>query len=247
MRSAAHPPPSKRRVVRAAAITTGALAATLISAVPANADPCALPGGGGFDCSKSVPGGSSGGGTTGGSGGTGEIPTLPGTIGGGIGAQTGPPPPPATPTVVLAERARDAAQLPVPTVYTAPAGRTYVRVRTGLWVEGFETVQTEPINVDGQSIQATAIPKSVVWKLGDTTVTCNNPGRTNTTTCSHVYQRSSAGQPGGEYRITATIYWGVTWTCAGACDQETGALGDVPMTSPPTPLIVDEIQTNTRQ
>jgi hypothetical protein len=249
MRSAAHPRPSRRRVARFAAITAGALAATLTTAVQAQADPCGLPGGSAFDCSKSTPGSStdgSGDSGTGGGGSSGEIPTLPGQDQVGIGGAIAEPPPPATPTLTLAERARDEAEVPVPTVHTSPEGRTYVRMRTGLWVEGFETVQTDPIRVDGQTIQATATPKSVVWNLGDTTLTCDNPGRPNTTTCSHVYQRSSANQPGGAYRITATVHWGVTWTCSGACDETQGVLGDLSMASAPTPLIVDEIQTNTR-
>ncbi|WP_344590061.1 hypothetical protein [Actinomadura vinacea] len=231
---------------------TGALTATVITALPATAAPCTLPGGN-LDCSKSSPGGSSGGGIgTGGGGGggsTGEIPTLDGLDSGGIGAQNAPPQAAAAvPTAVLAQQARDSAQFPVPQVHTSPEGRTYVRVRTGLWVEGFTTVSTEPITVDGQTIQATATPKRVEWNLGETTLTCNGAGSQNDTTCSHTYQRSSTQQPGGAYQITATIYWGVAWTCTGAnCDAAGGTLEDASSPSAPTPLIVGEIQTNTQQ
>ncbi|GAA3943752.1 hypothetical protein GCM10023085_27120 [Actinomadura viridis] len=243
---------STRRTLKIAALTTGVLTATLVSAPPTYADPCGGRGDG-FDCSRSTPGGSNGGGgspTTGGGGGGGPIPTptRTGEDGGGFEVEIDDPPNPAPPaTIDLAQRARDSAQLPTPTVHTSPEGKTYVRVRTALWVEGFVTVQTEPITVGGQTIQATATPKSVTWSLGETTLSCNSAGSANDTTCGHSYQRSSSGQPGGAYQITATINWGLTWTCTGAeCDSASGTLEDLSMTSPPTPLVVDEIQTNTR-
>ncbi|XVQ12694.1 hypothetical protein ACQP1W_09100 [Spirillospora sp. CA-255316] len=253
MRSVPRPRPSLRHALLGTAIMTSALTATAITALPANADPCSIPGGGGsFDCSRSTPGGTTGGGTgtgTGGSGGTtGEIPTLPGQDLVGLGGQTGGAPPPAAPaTVDLAEEARASAELPIPTVHTSPEDRTYVRVRTGLWVEGFVPVQTEPIVVGGQNIQATATPRRVEWNLGETTLTCDGPGDRNATTCSHTYQRSSAQAPGGAYRITAKIIWSVTWTCTGPeCDAASGTLGDLDSPSLPTPLVVDEIQTQTQ-
>ncbi|WP_433327901.1 hypothetical protein [Spirillospora sp. CA-294931] len=140
------------------------------------------------------------------------------------------------------------AVLPVPTVHTSPEKKTYVRVKTGLWVEGFTTVTTPTIRVGAQAVQATATPKSVTWSLGETNLTCTDAGSPTGTTCSHTYNRSSAGQPGGVYRITATITWTLTWTCEGTdCDDRTGTLSDMTMTSQPTPLTVGEIQTNTRQ
>ncbi|MEW2352583.1 hypothetical protein [Spirillospora sp. NPDC029432] len=138
--------------------------------------------------------------------------------------------------------------MPVPTVHTAPDGKTYVKVRTALWVDGFDTVQTPPVSAGDQLVQATATPKSVQWNLGETTLTCNGPGNASGTECSHTYNRSSTHATGGAYQITATITWNVTYTCVGAeCDQEGGTLGDLSMTSVPTPLVVGEIQTNTRQ
>ncbi|MFI6517269.1 hypothetical protein ACIBF1_17065 [Spirillospora sp. NPDC050679] len=136
----------------------------------------------------------------------------------------------------------------MPTVHTAPSGKTYVRIRTALWVDGFTTVATEPITVGAQTVQATATPKAVVWRLGETTLTCNEAGSKGSTSCGYTYQRSSAKQPGGAYRITATIVWSVNWTCTGAeCDAAGGALSDLEMTSVPTPLTVTEIQTKTGQ
>ena len=34
-------------------------------------------------------------------------------------------------------------------------------------------------------------------------------------TCGYTYDRSSAGQPGGAYRVTVTITWDITWTGTG--------------------------------
>ena len=136
----------------------------------------------------------------------------------------------------------------MPVVHTAPAGKTYVRMRTSLWVDGFNVVQTDPVSAGAQRVQATAEPTAVKWDLGEKQLTCNNAGSKNGKTCYYTYQRSSAGQPGGSYKITATIVWRVTWTCEGAdCDAGGGNLGERPATSPPVPLTVSEIQTNTDQ
>ncbi|KAB2341288.1 hypothetical protein [Actinomadura rudentiformis] len=133
-------------------------------------------------------------------------------------------------------------------MHTAPDGKTYVEVKTRLWVEGFREVATEPIVVGAQTIQAIATPKSVSWQLGETTLTCLGPGSKNDDSCSHVYKRSSAGQPGGVYQLSATITWSVRWTCAGAdCDAPGGDLADLSMPSIPEPFVVDEIQTKSRQ
>ena len=253
MRPVTRPRPFPRQVLLSTAVMTSALAATALTTPPANADPCSVQAGGGtFDCSRATPGGVGGGGatsgSTGGGGTTGEIPTLPGAGDGGLTVPdaTAPEPPPV-PTITLAQQARDSAQVPTPRVHTSPESRTYVRVQTALWVEGFTAVSTNPISVDGQTVQATATPKKVVWNLGETTLTCGGPGGRNDLSCSYTYQRSSHRQPGRAYRITATIYWGVTWTCQGPnCDAPSGTLDDIPMTSAPTPLVVDEIQTNTR-
>jgi hypothetical protein len=60
--------------------------------------------------------------------------------------------------------------------------------------------------------------------MGDgAAVTCHGPGTpyaggnpaAASPTCGHAYERSSAGQPGGAYRVTATITWDITWTSTG--------------------------------
>lgn len=95
-------------------------------------------------------------------------------------------------------------------------------------------------------MQATATPVSVTWSMGEKEVVCSDGGGKDSKTCTYTYQRSSAGQPGGSYKITATITWNVSWTCAGSdCDSAGGDLGQESRSSVPTPLIVGEIQTNT--
>ncbi|TMQ90703.1 hypothetical protein ETD83_34245 [Actinomadura soli] len=245
-------PHTTSRRASSAAITAAILAVPLLTAVPALAAPCK-----GLTCNWSDKGG-------GGSGGTG---------GGGSGGNSGPvePPPPegltaneaagfvpvdgggapaaAAPTTLdWVAAAKSSAVLPMPVVHTAPDGKTYVQVRTSLWVEGFDVVQTRPIGGNGQLIQATARPESVTWNMGETQKVCDTAGSQDGKTCHYTYKRSSAGQPGGKYEITATITWNLTWTCEGpACNPQQGDLGTMTMTSQPAPLVVSEIQTNTGQ
>lgn len=166
---------------------------------------------------------------------------------GGPGAGNGPAPPPAPATLDLAEQARSSAQLPIPTAHTAPSDKTYVGLNTRLWVEGFTPVTTAPISVGDQTVVATATPRAVTWRLGETTVDCDGPGSKDSNACSHVFQRSSARAPGGAHQVSATITFTVTWTCEGGeCDAGGGTLGDLTSTSVPQPLVVSEIQTNSR-
>ncbi|TDC51010.1 hypothetical protein E1281_21265 [Actinomadura sp. KC345] len=144
--------------------------------------------------------------------------------------------------------AKSSAELPAPIVHTAPDGKTYVRIRTSLWVDGFRVVKTDPIGGGGQSIQATADPVSVTWNMGESRKRCEDAGSKSGETCNYTYKRSSTGQPSGAYQITATITWNLTWSCDGpACAPTGGDLGAETVTSQPTPLVVSEIQTNTGQ
>jgi hypothetical protein len=66
---------------------------------------------------------------------------------------------------------------------------------------------------------------SVTWSLGDgSTVVCNGPGTpyaaggdpaAPSPDCGHTYARSSAGEPGGVFVVSATVSWGVSWTGGG--------------------------------
>ena len=48
-------------------------------------------------------------------------------------------------------------------------------------------------------------------------------GREQESDCTYTYRRSSAGQPGGAYRLTVTTTWAVTWTVSGAPVEEASA------------------------
>ncbi|NYD46587.1 hypothetical protein BJY14_002570 [Actinomadura luteofluorescens] len=247
--------PNRRRV--ASGITVAAaLLSTFAAPAEALADGCGVANKG-LDCNLSGVtggrgGGNGGGNGTGGSGGVSGPVAPPAPVGltdnqgvDGVDGPGGNAPPAAQPPDVwtMMQRARASAPFPVPTAYTAPKDKTFVRLRTNLWVDGFTVVKTDPISEGGVTVQATATPTSVNWNLGETQITCNDAGSKNGKTCGYTYRRSSTGQPGGAWQITATITWRLAWTCTGApCG---GGLDDYTMTSQPTPLAVSEIQTNT--
>ncbi|MFI0451092.1 hypothetical protein [Actinomadura sp. 6N118] len=109
-------------------------------------------------------------------------------------------------------------------------------------------VSTPPLTVGAQTIQITATPSKVVWNLGEKALECLGAGSKDSDFCSYTYKRSSAGQPGGAYQLSATISWDVAWTCNGAdCDAGGGTLDPLELTSVPEPLVVGEIQTRSRQ
>ncbi|TDB71993.1 hypothetical protein E1264_42145 [Actinomadura sp. KC216] len=239
--------------ITASALVTAALLVPIATAAPAFG--CIVRPDGTMSCNpRSTETGSTGGGGGSGGGGGGPVEPPPpegltaneavGFVpvdGGGAPLQAAPPN-----TFELVQSALAKKGLPVPEVHTAPNGKTYVRMRTALWVEGFNVVQTAPVSAGAQTVQATAQPRSVTWNLGEDKLVCQNAGSKDGKACSYAYKRSSAGQPGGKYEITATISWHITWTCQGAdCDAPGGDLGEHTMTSQPTPLIVSEIQTNT--
>ncbi|SPT50316.1 Uncharacterised protein [Actinomadura madurae] len=250
--SPTHP---RRRRAASTAIVATIVTAPVLTAVPAVAAPCIVPGK--LSCnprtSTTVPGGGGGNGGGGGGGGPVAPPDPEGLIDNqAVDAVDGPGAAPlaAAPpnTLELVQQALSEKAFPVPKVHTAPRAKTYVRMRTALWVDNFEVVQTAPVSAGDQTVQATAQPKSVTWNLGEDKLVCNNAGSKDGKSCNYTYKRASAGQPSGRYEITATITWHVTWTCEGAdCDAPGGDLGDQTMTSQPTPLVVSEIQTNTGQ
>jgi hypothetical protein len=79
--------------------------------------------------------------------------------------------------------------------------------------------------VPGEAVTATATPVSVTWHPGDgSTVTCHGEGTPYASAdspgsaspdCGHTYTTSSAGQPDGAFKATATITWDITWHGAG--------------------------------
>ncbi|REE96009.1 hypothetical protein DFJ69_1429 [Thermomonospora umbrina] len=213
----------------------------------ATAAPCSKGGDDKFGCGLGDGGGGSGGGGDGPSGGDGggQLPEPSGDNGAGGNFNNDPDPLP-TPQQ-LAETLRSSAVIPVPVVRTEPARKTYVRLRTTLAVDNYTTVATEPITSGGRTVQAVATPYYVKWNVGETTFDCYGSEPPSSPKCQHVYQRSSANAPGGAHQITATIFWRVDWTCAGAtCGTGGGRLLDLQQTSTPLTMVVSEIQTNTR-
>ncbi|MUN39825.1 hypothetical protein [Actinomadura litoris] len=248
--------PARRRALTTA-LTTAAVTVPLLTALPADAAPCTAGGGkpGKVTCNYTHSGGgSSGGGGGGGSaGGGGGGPVAPPDPDGltpdqGVGyvpVDDGAAPPAAAPptTQELLESAMASANLTIPKVHIAPTGKTYVRLRTALWIDGVQDVRTEPIGAP--RLQATATADRVEWNVGEKTFECDG---TKGQRCHYTYRRSSTGQPGGSYQITATIKWHVTWRCELAgCTPPSGDLGERTTTSLPVPLTVSEIQTNTGQ
>jgi hypothetical protein len=185
-----------------------------------------------------------------GGGGSGKAAPIPCPAGQACGALTvGAAPVAVVPTIDVAYEARNQLQLPTPTVHTSPRNRTYVQLRTGLWVDAADfTEERASATVGGTTVTAIGIPRDVTWKMGESTVTCTTAGSRSGKTCGYTYQRSSAGQPNGRYAISVTVTWDVSWTCVGVCDAPAGDWGpDSTMArTTDTTLAVGEVQTESR-
>lgn len=136
--------------------------------------------------------------------------------------------PPALPAPgVLAQLAVKYLRLPDPVIRSSPTPGTLQLTQLPVWLwvaAGTWQPQSKTAQVPGESVTATATPVSAAWSMGDgTTVTCNGPGTpygggnpaAASPTCGYTYSQSSAGQPGGAYRVTVTITWNITWTGPG--------------------------------
>ncbi|HEY0688227.1 MAG TPA: hypothetical protein VGD71_04235 [Kribbella sp.] len=157
------------------------------------------------------------------------------------------------PTQEVADTAFAALPKPPPTIHTTPDPRTYVQIRTGLWVDPANTAdQHATASVDGQTVTVTASQAQVVWNLGEGgTVTCLDAGTPGGTSCGYTYQRSSAhlssaARP-GVYDISARVTWHVSWICTGPRNPANGEMANR-VESLPTmgTLAVGEVQTETR-
>ncbi|QFZ18482.1 hypothetical protein [Saccharothrix syringae] len=125
----------------------------------------------------------------------------------------------------LAQMARKQLRLPTPTIAANPARDQLVNLPTWMWLSGGFGPVSATASVPGVSVTATATPTSVTWSMGDgSTVTCTGAGTPYTSAtdpkapspdCGHVYRRSSAGQAGQAFPVTATVHWTVTWSGAG--------------------------------
>lgn len=149
----------------------------------------------------------------------------------GAGQVPGTPPP--DPATVGAEAASEL-QLPNPLLVLSPATTGYVNLAEWLWIEPSIwhpfTTTAQACNAGGcTNASATATPAYVAWNTGDGSIlTCDGPGTAyspaipadaQSTSCSHTYTTTSAGQPtpngnpnDAAFTITATVTWSVVWS-----------------------------------
>lgn len=134
----------------------------------------------------------------------------------------------------LARTAANRLQLPRPQVRHSPAGQALVGLATWFWVDpaGWRVLRQRTV-AGPVWAQVVATPVSTTWDPGDgsTPVVCSGPGTpydtarpesAQSTDCSYLYRRSSAGQPqtGPDvndrfFTVTVTTTWQVTWTGPG--------------------------------
>ena len=154
------------------------------------------------------------------------------------------------PVPALVEEARSRLVFPALRPKFSPADPwTYVNFPTALWVAGDVTSsRAATAEVPGVRVTVTATPEEVRWDTGDgATEVCAGPGRAPDPSvpgdhgdCSHVWSWPSVGQPDRAYRVTATVFWRITWTAEGAPGG--GDLGLIPQRSEPLRIPVAEIQ-----
>lgn len=178
---------------------------------------------------------------------------APGGLMGPVGLTWVPAGRPAVPPAVLAQEAARFVAAPAPSIQlNPPAGSDHlVNLESWLWVDPSTWgPRSATASVPNESATVVATPVSVTWAMGDgAKVTCRGPGvpydpnrapegqRTN---CAHTYKRSSAGQPGQRYAVSATTTWSLRWTATGVVTAS-GTLAPLLRTSTTT-LRVAEAQ-----
>lgn len=148
--------------------------------------------------------------------------------------------------VVVARKALRYTELGNPTIGMSPAPRqgAVVNVPVWLWVKPDAWEPTAATaTIDGLSVQTTATPERVVWRLGTgDELTCEGPGTPYDPTRPEAEQHSDCthlfDQP-GTYTVTATVEWRARWSVVGGAGG--GDLGLVRRSSSTT-IDVSEIQ-----
>jgi hypothetical protein len=141
---------------------------------------------------------------------------------------------------VVAQQAVQQLGLGSPTIEMAPPDGSpqLVGVATWLWIDPAAWhALTATATAGPVTVTATASPSKVVWDMGDgNSVTCDGPGTPYnssdpdaTTDCSYTWTAA------GDYTVSATVYWSVTWTATlapggGALGVEAGPPADVAVT-----------------
>jgi hypothetical protein len=146
----------------------------------------------------------------------------------------------------VARRALHYVALPDPTIGMSPPPQqgAVVNLPVWLWVnhDAWEPTAATA-TIDGLSVQTTATPERVVWRLGNgEELTCGGPGTPYDPARPEAEQHSDCtylfGQP-GSYAVTATVEWRARWTVVGG--TRGGDLGVV-RRSASTTIDVSEIQ-----
>jgi len=116
-----------------------------------------------------------------------------------------------------------------PDVRTAPPAGAVGLVGLPVWMWQQPSPLTwGPVNLPLGVVDVHALGAKVDWYMGDGTderCTLGTPYRrtgpaTSSPDCGHVYQHTSAGQPGGVYQVAAAATWNVSWRVG----ADTGAL-----------------------
>jgi hypothetical protein len=160
---------------------------------------------------------------------------------------------PAVAPAVLAKEAYRWLPAPPPAIRTSPRATVdqVVNVPTWLWVDPASWgTRTATASVPNESATVTATPVRVTWRMGDgSRVVCAGPGTPYTAgdparpspDCGHTYRRSSAGQGGLRYLVSATTSWRISWVASGVV-AASGTLAPLERTAT-TSLRVAEAQT----
>ena len=137
---------------------------------------------------------------------------------------------PGTPVIdpaVLAQEAESRLVVDPPEVQLSPKTdvNQIVQLPTWMWLTNWES-QSASASVPGVTSTVTARPATVTWDMGNgDEVVCNGPGTPfdfsrpeegQSTDCSYTYRHSSTSQPGGVYRVSATLTYEVSWSAEGA-------------------------------
>ncbi|QNN51789.1 hypothetical protein [Nocardioides mesophilus] len=147
------------------------------------------------------------------------------------GQEPGPPTPEE-----LAATALGLMPLAMADIRTAPEppAATYIGVENWLWIpDGQWATLHKSVTAGATTVTVTATPSQTVWDLGPTAVTCYGPGKpwvqgmteAASTTCAYTYKETSDREPQGQFQISATIRYHVTWSCSGTCPTTGGDLG----------------------
>lgn len=123
--------------------------------------------------------------------------------------------------VVVGEQAVKQLGFGSPSIEMAPPAGSpqLVGVATWLWLApGSWHPLTASASAGPVTATATATPSRVVWDMGDgASVTCDGPGTPYSASDPDASTDCSYTWPGpGSFTVTATVYWSVTWTAAGA-------------------------------